>query len=101
MYSIAPLCFLVLAFPIFENTLKYVVIGFLIFCFLALPIYILAMFQKCPACENRILILPNGLRRPEFIKSNTFWYSNFGELLQIIKSGKLPCHHCGKVNQLK
>ena len=101
MLLVVPCCFLALIFPVFETILLYTVLGFLVFCCVALPVYIVAMFQKCPVCSKRILILPNGQRREEFIYSSSFWYGWFGELSQIMKARKLPCHHCGKLHDYK
>lgn len=101
MFLVVPGCLLALVFPAFETVLLYTVLGFLVFCCVALPVYIIAMFQTCPACDNRVLTLPKGQRRKEFIQSTSFWYEQFGELIQIIRSGKLPCHHCGKLHKYK
>jgi hypothetical protein len=101
MFLVVPTCFLALVFPTFETALLYIILGFLFFCCVALPVYIIAMFQKCSVCEKRILTLPKGQRREEFIYSTSFWYEQFGELIQIMQAGKLPCHHCGKLHEYK
>jgi len=101
IFSVVPMCFLGLAFPFFESMLLYTILGFLIFCCVALPVYVTAMFQKCSVCSKRVLTLPNGKRREEFIYATSFWYEQFGELIQIMQSGKLPCHHCGKLHEYK
>lgn len=92
-----PISFLTGDFALFG----YFIFAFIVFCIPALPIYIASCYQRCPECNNRIILLPKTGRRPEFVKSTSFWYSTWGELLGIMESGNLPCHHCGEIHEYK
>ncbi|RYV01199.1 hypothetical protein SOPP22_16730 [Shewanella sp. OPT22] len=74
---------------------KYTILSILALVPFALLIIPLAFFQKCTLCNKRILILPTNGRYEKLVKSTSMWYESFGELIDVIKTGKLPCHHCG------
>jgi len=97
MYPIVPFAFLTLFFPKFEQAFLYSIFAVIGFSGIALPIYILGALQKCSECGKRIYILPNGQRLPELTKSTSFWYLNFIEPVEMLKSNKFPCHHCGNL----
>ena len=85
----------------FEFVLIAYILCVMLFLFIiALPIYIWGFFQKCPKCKKRILVLPKGKRRPEFINGKGWLYQDFGELIGIIRDKKLPCHHCGDLHDM-
>ena len=85
----------------FEMVLLFYILFVIFFLFIfALPIYIWGFFQKCPKCKKRILVLKRGQRRPEFVKGSGWWYTDFGELIDIIRTKNLPCHHCGNLHNM-
>ena len=95
---LAPIAYLFEPFELVLIIYIFFVIVFLIV--IAVPIYAWGFFQRCPKCKNRILVLPKGKRRLEFVESGGWWYKDFGELINIIRSNKLPCHHCGNVQEM-
>ena len=98
---ILPIAPIALVYKPFERVLLIYILFVIVFLFLwAAPIYVWGFFQKCPKCTKRILVLPKGKRRPEFVKGKGWWYQDFGELIDIIRSRKLPCHHCGNLHEM-